>query len=105
MSNTTKVKICGITNLEDARFAASAGADYLGYILYPKSARYVSPETIRSITEVIQSDFPRVRHVGVFVDEPLDTVIDIVTVTGLNYAQLHGQESPKFARDLSAAGI
>jgi phosphoribosylanthranilate isomerase len=68
----TQIKICGITNLEDARCAAEAGADFLGFILYRKSPRYIAPERIAAIIGAIREEYgPRPRGVGVFVDEPI----------------------------------
>ncbi|HEY0657946.1 MAG TPA: hypothetical protein VGD05_05710, partial [Pyrinomonadaceae bacterium] len=69
----TKVKICGITNLEDALLSAKFGADALGFNFYPKSPRYVTPETARAIIEQIPAT---VLKVGVFVNESLDKIID-----------------------------
>lgn len=65
----TKVKICGITSLEDALCAAREGASFLGYIFYPPSKRFIAPRSAREITQAIRADFPHVQHVGVFVDE------------------------------------
>lgn len=65
-----KVKICGITNLEDARYCAAAGADFLGFIQYPESPRYVAPEVAREIIEWIHGP----EKVGVFVNATPDAV-------------------------------
>lgn len=85
-----KIKICGITRLEDARFCAGAGADYLGFIQDPKSPRYVTPDAAREIISWIQGPAP----VGVFVDEAPDTINTIADRVGFVYAQLHGNETP-----------
>lgn len=53
---TTLVKICGLTNLDDARVAVEAGADLLGFIFYPKSPRYVAPETVATIVRTLRDD-------------------------------------------------
>jgi len=99
-----RVKICGITNLEDGIVAAEAGADLLGFVFYPKSPRYVTPERAREIImalhEVIRSRRnstaagTQLRLVGVFVDEPVDMVRRIMDRCGLDLAQLHGSEPP-----------
>lgn len=90
------VKICGITNLEDARCAAEAGADFLGFIFYPPSPRYITPEQAGDIIRAIRTEFGDMspRCVGVFVDEAADVVRAVIDAAGLDLAQLHGSESP-----------
>ena len=92
----TYVKICGITNLEDARCAAEAGADFLGFIFYPPSPRYIAPEQAGEITQAIRAGFGAAspRCVGVFVDEPENAVRAIIETAGLDLVQLHGAETP-----------
>ncbi len=98
----THIKICGITNLEDALFAARAGADMLGFILYERSPRYVSPSSVRGIVRGLRarwadepaSQTPMPKLTGVFVNEPADSVERIMQYAGLDYAQLHGNETP-----------
>lgn len=92
-----RIKICGITNLEDALLAATLGADALGFIFYPKSPRYVAPETVR---EIIAHLPPFVVSVGVFVDEDAGVVRELAAKVGLDWVQLHGQESPDYCRSL-----
>ncbi len=92
-----RIKICGITNLEDALLAAELGADALGFIFYPKSPRKVAPETAR---EIIAQLPPFVASVGVFVDEEAAVVQDLAARVGLDWVQLHGQESPDYCRSL-----
>ncbi|WP_376792179.1 N-(5'-phosphoribosyl)anthranilate isomerase [Thermoflexus sp.] len=89
------VKICGITDLEDARVAVAAGADALGFVLYPKSPRFVSPERAAAIAAAIRQEAPHVRLVGVFVNEPASQVRALMARIGLDWAQLHGEESPE----------
>ncbi|MBN1875092.1 MAG: phosphoribosylanthranilate isomerase [Anaerolineae bacterium] len=88
------VKVCGITNVEDARCAAGAGADFLGFIFYPKSPRYIAPEQAGEITRAIRAELGEAapRFVGVFVDEPVDIVRAVIKTAGLDLAQLHGTE-------------
>lgn len=89
------VKICGITNLDDALVAVEAGADLLGFILYPKSPRYIVPAAIARIVARIKADHaPAIRCVGVFVNEPLEVIRAILAEASLDYAQLHGDEPP-----------
>lgn len=82
----TWVKICGITSLEDARLAADAGADALGFVFYSRSPRRVNARTVSEITRGLASDL---ETVGVFVDERLDTMIDVAKTTGLKAIQWH----------------
>lgn len=92
-----EVKICGITNLEDAQAAIEFGADYLGFIFYEKSPRYVALEDAQFILDRLTS---RARGVGVFVNETRARVIDVVREAGLYSVQLHGDESPDDFRDM-----
>ncbi len=99
------VKICGITNLADALVAARAGADMLGFILYERSPRYVSPASARALVRGLhaelgaQANMPRL--VGVFVNQPPDAVARVLAFTGLDAAQLHGDETPADLRSLA----
>lgn len=92
-----KIKICGITNLEDTLLAAELGADALGFIFYPKSPRYVAPAAAR---EIIAHLPPFVVSVGVFVDEEAHMVRELAAQVGLDWVQVHGQESPDYCRSL-----
>lgn len=93
----TKVKICGITNLDDALLSVNHGADALGFNFYEGSPRFISPTAAKHI--IAQLPAP-VLKVGVFVNETFDKIIEIVSTAGLNAVQLHGDESPKFIGDL-----
>lgn len=101
----TYVKICGLTHPEDALAAAEAGADFLGFVFYPPSPRYVEPERACQIMEAVRRTFFDVRFVGVFVDEEPETIRRIASRCGLNYAQLHGSESPEMTATLMDWGI
>jgi phosphoribosylanthranilate isomerase len=90
--NRTNVKICGITRLEDARFASGALVDYLGFIFYPDSPRYVEPAKAGAIINWLEGPMT----VGVFVNQPLDDVNSIARQTGIDLVQLHGNESPEY---------
>lgn len=91
-NNRTTIKICGITNLEDARFAAGALADFLGFIFYEKSPRFVEPAQAGAIINWLEGP----QKVGVFVNQPLDDVNRIAKETGIDLVQLHGDESPEY---------
>jgi phosphoribosylanthranilate isomerase len=86
----TWIKICGITNLEDALTAVDAGANALGFVFYDKSPRKVEPATVRDIIEHLPE---HIETVGVFVDADGDHIRDVVSQTGLTSAQLHGRQS------------
>ncbi len=93
MYHHVKVKICGITSLEDAVGVCEAGADALGFVFWPESPRYIPPEEAGRITRELP---PFVTVVGVFVDEALDRISEITGVAGLDVVQLHGAEPPDF---------
>lgn len=86
----TWIKICGITNLEDARAAIDAGADALGFVFYDQSPRKVEPATVRDILDHLPE---HIEKVGVFVDADGDHIRNIVSQTGLTAVQLHGRQS------------
>ncbi|HXO00337.1 MAG TPA: phosphoribosylanthranilate isomerase [Candidatus Acidoferrales bacterium] len=86
-----KVKICGITNLKDARQAVDEGADFLGFNFYPRSPRYVTPRRARGILRRLPR---KIASVGVFVNEQEDKMLEIARQVGLGHLQLHGEESP-----------
>ena len=97
MKRMVLIKICGITNVDDALAAVEAGADALGFNFYPKSPRYIAPGEARRIIEQLPQE---VLCAGVFVNEDADSLQRIVHEAGLGAAQLHGDESPEFCRDL-----
>lgn len=86
-----KVKICGITRLDDARFCAVRGADFLGFIQHEASPRYVAPDVAREIIGWIAGPTP----VGVFVDASPEAVNEACARAGFQMAQLHGHETPE----------
>lgn len=93
----TWIKICGITNPDDAQAAVAAGANALGFVFYEKSPRKVTVETVKSIV----ADLPlKLEKIGVFVNETVENVQRIVTEAGLTAVQLHGEEDAEFSRAL-----
>jgi phosphoribosylanthranilate isomerase len=95
----TVIKICGITNLDDALAAVAAGTDALGFNFYKPSSRYVTPQQAREIIEQLPAS---VLTVGVFVNEESDAVRSIAKEAAIKALQLHGDESPEYCRDLAA---
>lgn len=87
-----KIKICGITNLDDAMAAADAGADALGFVFFKKSPRYITPEKAAAIISKLPVF---TTTVGVFVDERPEEILKIVEETAIDVLQLHGEEPPE----------
>jgi len=92
-----RVKICGITNLEDARHAVGCGADALGFVFYAGSPRCVDPEGARQIIAELP---PIVTTVGLFVNEEPTHIREMVEFCRLDRVQLHGDESPEQCSEL-----
>jgi len=90
-----KVKICGITNKEDALAAVEAGCDGLGFIFYKKSPRYVSPE---KAGEIISGLPARIIKIGVFVNSREKSIKNIARKCSLDMLQFHGRQTPEFCR-------
>lgn len=102
-----RVKICGITSMEDAHNACAAGVDALGFVFYEKSARYVTPEQAADICESLP---PFVTTVGLFMNADDSQVKHTLSVISLDLLQFHGQETPDFCRSfhrpyIKAVGI
>ncbi len=96
------VKICGITSERDALCAVEQGADLIGFILWDKSKRYISPGDVRPIVDTVQG---AVKTVGVFVDEELGELNKLVIGMGVDYVQLHGSESVEYVSQVEAKVI
>ena len=99
----TKVKICGLRNIDDALAAAEAGADFLGIVFEPRSKRYVDVDEARNLVRAFRDrwgqDGP--RWVGVFANQPLEDVQRVLAHCGLDMAQLSGSESTDYCRQVS----
>ena len=101
----TKIKICGITNLNDALAAIDAGADLLGFNFYPKSPRSLEIGLCRGITSRLRYRYAHVIFVGVFVNTPVAEVHATLETCGLELAQLHGDETPAMLAALGEKGF
>lgn len=101
---STFVKICGITNVEDARAAIEAGANMLGFNFFPASPRFIEPDAAREIITVLRaetrSEYERVEMFGVFVNESVENVLRIADLSGLDGIQLHGDETVEYCKEL-----
>ena len=96
----TLIKVCGITNLNDAHAAVAAGADALGFNFYKLSPRYIAPESARGIIDTLPGS---ILTVGVFVNEESpEAVKAIANRSGVKAVQLHGDESPDYCRALNS---
>lgn len=98
----TQVKICGITNEEDALYAVHCGAAALGFIFYPSSPRYIRPEDTRKIIAVLPEDLVKI---GVFVNEKAAEIKRVIKYCALDMIQLHGDESPEYCGDFPSDRI
>ncbi|MEO5378431.1 MAG: phosphoribosylanthranilate isomerase [Magnetococcus sp. DMHC-6] len=92
-----RIKICGITRKQDAYAAFSSGADALGFVFFSKSPRNISPKAAAQIVEGLP---PFVTVVGLFVNATQKQIRDVMSIVPLDVIQLHGDETPKFCRDL-----
>ncbi len=98
----TQIKICGLTNLQQIQECIEIGVTWIGLNCYPKSPRYLRPKAIRELVAEIPEE---VTTVGVFVNEPADNVEHILQYTRMQYAQLHGHETPTYVSALKVPSI
>ncbi|WP_028304098.1 phosphoribosylanthranilate isomerase [Oceanospirillum maris] len=98
----TRVKICGITRIEDALEAIKAGADALGFVFYKPSPRYITPERA---ADIIRQLPPFVTTVALFVNEPEEDIYRILSTTRCDLLQFHGDESPDFCESFNRPWI
>jgi phosphoribosylanthranilate isomerase len=97
-----KVKICGITNYEDAVAAMDMGSDLLGFNFYPNSPRYVTPERAKGIINKLPGF---IDTVGVFVNASVEQIHETTGLCHLDWVQLHGDEDPEFCRSLLSHNV
>lgn len=90
------LKVCGLTKLNHARFVSGALADFIGFIFVKDSPRYIQPAEAGAIVSWLEGP----KCVGVFRDQPLDEVRNIITQTGVSVVQLHGNENPEYCASL-----
>ena len=106
--NAVKVKICGIQSYEEAKFCIIVGANFLGFNFVPTSKRFIKHVKAKKIIENLKfysSALNNIRKVGVFQNEILNIVEKIISYLNLDFVQLHGSESPKYASLIKNAGI
>lgn len=94
-----KVKVCGITKLDDAILACSLGAWAIGFIFYPKSKRYINPIEAEKIASTVKKY--NVKTIGVFVNEDIETINKISSIVSLDYIQMHGIETKETCAKLN----
>lgn len=94
-----KIKICGITRLEDAFTAIDSGVDYLGFIMYERSPRYANQNVVRRIAQELKNSEKCPILIGVFVNESADLMASVLDDCGLDLAQLSGEEPPEVMTD------
>lgn len=94
-----KIKVCGITNIDEALALSKAGVNYMGFIFYPASKRYVLHAL--TLDQIKSVQLPGVLKVGVFVNEPINDVIATATAAGLDMVQLHGDETPNYCKAMA----
>ena len=97
-----KVKICGITNYEDATAALDIGADLLGFNFYPKSPRFIPPEKAREIISKLPGF---IDIAGVFVNESIEQIHETQNLCQLDWVQLHGDEDPEFCKQFLSHNV
>src|SRR4029077_5830144 len=98
MITPVQIKICGVTNVKDARVCSELGISMIGFNFYPQSSRYIEPALPRRIIETIS---PRVLAVGVFVDASAEDIRTTADATGVRCVQLHGGTSPHVCSELA----
>lgn len=94
-----KIKVCGITSVDEALALNKEGVNYIGFIFYPASKRYVLNKL--TLEQIKNLQMPGVLKVGVFVNEPMENVISIADAAGLDMVQLHGDETSNYCKEMA----
>jgi len=97
-----KIKICGITNTNDALECVKLKVDFIGFIFYKKSKRFINLEQAQTIIKSLNTE---INKVGVFVNETTQVINEYVKALGLDYVQLHGEEEPKMIEEIKCKTI
>lgn len=97
-----KIKICGITNTNDALECVKLKVDFIGFIFYKKSKRFINLEQAQTIIKSLNTE---INKVGVFVNETTQVINEYVEALGLDYVQLHGEEQPKMIEEIKCKTI
>lgn len=100
MTHRTRIKLCGLTRIEDVREAVAVGADAIGLVFYAPSPRYIAPEAAASLAEALP---PLVSAVGLFVNADLAEVSEVLRRVPLSLLQFHGDETPAQCREIAEA--
>lgn len=93
----TKIKLCGLTRPCDIEYVNELLPEYIGFVFEPKSRRYITPEKAQQLRRMLDG---RITPVGVFVDENIDVIADLVKREIIDVVQLHGNESEQYIEDL-----
>ncbi|MBP5164938.1 MAG: phosphoribosylanthranilate isomerase [Lachnospiraceae bacterium] len=93
----TRIKLCGLSRPADIKIVNSLCPEYIGFVFYEKSSRYITPEKAGELKNLLSD---RIKAVGVFVDEPLEKVVDLLDLGIIDIAQLHGNENDEYIKRL-----
>jgi len=93
----TRIKLCGLSRPADIKIVNSLCPEYIGFVFYEKSSRYVTPEKAVELKNLLSD---RIKAVGVFVDEPLEMIVDLLDLGIIDFAQLHGNENDEYIKRL-----
>ncbi len=93
----TRIKLCGLSRPADIKIVNSLCPEYIGFVFYEKSSRYVTPEKAGELKSLLSD---RIKAVGVFVDEPLEKIVDLLDLGIIDIAQLHGNENDEYIKRL-----